>query len=128
MIQLRPRETVLMAEDSQALVTWYRDVLGFEVVADHEDEYHYFNLETPSGIKIGIANAEEMGVKLSDRTSNTVLLQFEVDDVKALFEVVEAKGGRAMFGPSFDEKGGFWYGGFTDLEGNPCWVVDANCP
>jgi len=35
-----------------------------------------------------------MGVEPDDRSKNTVILQFEVED----------------------------------LEGNPCWVVDKNCP
>ncbi len=128
MIELRPRETVLMAENPSTLVAWYRDVLGFEVTADHEDEYHYTNLETPSGIKLGIARADEMGVKPVNRNSNTVLLQFEVDDLDVFFDRLVTAGGSVKFGPSFDEKNRFWYGGFADPEGNPCWVVDANCP
>jgi len=128
MIEIRPRETVILASDYSTLVAWYRDVLGFAVIKTFEDDFNYCCLETPSGIKIGIAPAAEMGVVPVDRASNTVILQFEVDDVQALFDHLQQSGGFITMGPSHDEKGDFWYGGFTDPEGNPCWVVDKNCP
>ena len=128
MIDVRPREPVLFAADFSAMVAWYRDVLGFDVVRLYADDYHYCNLESPSGIQLGIADATEMAVEPLDRRRNTVVLQFEVDDVKAFFEHLAARGGSISFGPSLDEKGGFWYGGFADPEGNPSWVVDGNCP
>ncbi|MBC8366463.1 VOC family protein [bacterium] len=127
-MDLRPRETVILAEDFTALVSWYRDALGFKVTRLFEDEYHYVNLESESGIQIGIASASEMGVEANDRSKNTVLMQYEVDDVKEFFEHLKSKGGKLTFGPSFDEKGGFWFGGVADPEGNPIWVVDKNCP
>lgn len=127
MIELRPRETVILASDYPAMVAWYRDTLGFVVVRSFEGEYLYTNLETPSGIRLGIASAGQMGVEPADRALNTVRLQFEVDDVPAFFEHLKACGGVVTFGPSLD-KSGFSYGGFTDPEGNPCWVVDKHCP
>ncbi len=128
MIEIRPRETVILATGFSALVAWYRDVLGFTVVKLFEDGFHYCNLETPSGIKIGIADAQEMGVVPVDRRSNTVILQFEVDDIEELFAQLEQTGASITNGPAVDEKGVFWFGGFLDPEGNPCWVVDKNCP
>ena len=127
-IEIRPRETVILAADFQALVAWYRDMLGFKVIKLFEDEFHYCNLETPSGLKIGIASAEEMGVKPTNRSTNTVVLQVEVDDVKEFFAHVAQAGGAITFGPSFDKADEFWFGAFTDPEGNPVWVVDKNCP
>lgn len=128
MIEIRPRETVILADDVKKLSGWYRDVLGFKVVRLYEDDYHYCNLESASGIQVGIADAKEMGVTPVDRNANTVLMQFEVDDVKEFFAHLEKSGGSLTFGPSFDKSGGFWFGGFSDPEGNPCWVVDKNCP
>ena len=127
-MKLAPRETVIMAEDYDKVVAWYRDVLGMKVVAEHTDGYHYTNLENDAGLKIGIAVASEMEVQPGDRTKNTVILQFAVPDVKALFEHLTSNGIKTTFGPSFAEKGQFWYGAFPDVEGNPCWVVDENCP
>jgi predicted enzyme related to lactoylglutathione lyase len=69
-----------------------------------------------------------MGVQPGDRAQSCVLMQIEVDDVRAFFAHVEAKGGSVRFGPSLDEKDGFWYGGIADPEGNPIWVVDSLCP
>ena len=128
MLSIRPRETVILATDFSALVAWYRDVLGFTVVSTFEDAFHYYYLETPTGIKIGIASAQEMEVVPGDRSSNTVILQFEVDDLHAFFADLKRAGGTATFGPTQDKQGGFWFGGFSDPEGNPIWVVDKNCP
>ncbi|MAV36831.1 MAG: hypothetical protein CMJ59_15390 [Planctomycetaceae bacterium] len=128
MLSIRPRETVILATDFSALVAWYRDVLGFTVVSTFEDAFHYYYLETPTGIKIGIASAQEMEVVPGDRSSNTVILQFEVDDLHAFFADLKRAGGTVTFGPSQDKQGGFWFGGFSDPEGNPIWVVDKNCP
>ena len=128
MVEIRPRETVVLAGDFAGLVAWYRDVLGFKVVQQFQDDFHFANLETPSGIKIGIGSAEEMGVVPVDRSTNTVILQFQVDDLQQFFAHLEAAGGAITFGPSFDKKDEFWFGGFADPEGNPCWVVDKNCP
>ena len=126
--KLKPREIVILSEKYEQLVAWYQEILGFRVVKVFCEGYRYTNLETESGIRIGIAPAAEVGVKLRDRAANSVILQIGVPDVRALFEHLCASGGKAVFGPSFDERGRFWYGGFTDLEGNPIWVVDENCP
>jgi len=127
-MEIRPRETVILAEDFSGLVAWYRDILGFTVVKLFEDAFHYCNLETPSGIRIGIAAADEMDVVPIDRSKNTVVLQFEVDDVKEFFAHLENNGASITNGPSFDKKDNFWFGGFSDPEGNPFWAVDKNCP
>ncbi len=126
--KLKPREIVILAEDYDALVSWHVDVLGFRIVKQFSDGYRYANLETESGIRVGIAPAKEVGVTPSDRVNNTVLLQIEVADVRTFFEYLQEEGGAVTFGPSFDQAGGFWYGGIADPEGNPIWVVDENCP
>ena len=125
---IRPRETVLMADDFGAMIDWYCNVLGFAVTRRVEDDYHYCNLETPSGIQIGIADATEMKIDTSGRANNTVVLQFEVDDAKVFFEHLQGHGAKVTFGPSFDKAHNFWFGGVEDCEGNPIWVVDRNCP
>ena len=128
MIEIRPREVVILASDFTNLVAWYQETLGFIVTGLFKEGYHYCNLETPSGCNVGIADAEEMGVVPKDRSLNTVILQLEVDDVPAFLEHIRSAGASVTLGPTRDEKGGFWYGGFSDPEGNPCWVVDKNCP
>ena len=128
MIDVRARETVILAAGFSELVAWYRDVLGFSVVNLFEDGFHYCNLETPSGIKIGIADAQEMGVVPGDRRNNTVVLQFEVDDVRELFAHLKQTGASINNEPTFNKQDGFWFGAIADPEGNPYWVVDKNCP
>ena len=80
-MKLYPREPVIFAEDFQALVDWYQNVLDFKVTHLVEEDYHYCNLENENGIRLGIANAKEMGVIPGDRRNNTVVLQFQVADV-----------------------------------------------
>ena len=127
-MEIRPRETVILAEDFSDLVAWYRDALGFTVIDLFEESFHYCNLETPTGIRLGIADAAEMDVVPKDRPSNTVVLQFEVDDVQAFFGHLKQSGASITSGPLFNKEKEFWFGSFADPEGNPCWVVDKNCP
>ena len=53
---------------------------------------------------------------------------FEVDDVGALLAHLEQNGATITGGPSFDKQSKFWFGSFSDPEGNPVWVVDTDCP
>ncbi len=128
MIEIRPRETVMLVSNFAEMVAWYRDELGFIVTKLFDEDYHYCNLESSSGIKIGIAPAQEMGIDPGDRSKNTVVLQFEVDDLRAFFGHIEKQGAIITGGPSFDKNEKFWFGSFTDPEGNPIWVVDKDCP
>jgi len=127
-MQLQPRETVILADDFDAMIKWYQNALGFKITRLYEQEYHYCNLETDSGIQLGIASASEMNVTPTNRKLNTVILQFEVQDVKQFLKSLAEKGGSVSFGPSFDKSNNFWFGGFADIEGNPFWVVDTDCP
>lgn len=123
-----PREPVLLAEDFPRLLAWYRDTLGLEVVQLVEEGFHYAKLENAAGVRLGLASASEMGVVPGERARATFVPQFEVEDVAAFFEHLEARGARITGGPSHDPQGDFWFGGFADPEGNPCWVVSASCP
>jgi len=126
--EIRGRETVVLADDYDGLVKWYRDVLGFRVIRLFDDGFHYCNLETASGIKVGIALASEMGVTSTDRGAQRVILQFEVDDVREFFATIEGAGGTIVHPATFNEQDRFWFGAIADPEGNQCWVVDSQCP
>lgn len=131
-MEIRPREIVIMACDYDALVAWYCDVLGFERVREVTDAFHHANLKSSGGVRIGIADAKEMGVPLEmqDGTSDaqSVVPQIEVTDVTAFLHHVERDGGRITGGPSLDKDDGFWFGSFADPQGNQWWVVDGKCP
>jgi predicted enzyme related to lactoylglutathione lyase len=127
-IDIRPRESVILARDFAATVDWYRRALGFRVVKQFDDGFNYCNLETSSGIRLGIGDAQQMGVTDDTLNNDTVIIQFEVDDVGKFFAHVEQLGGSITGGPSFDPSGEFWFGSFADPEGNEFWVVDKNCP
>lgn len=110
------------------LIDWYRDVLGFTVTQFFDYSFHYYNLKTSSRIKISTRTAEEMGAHPTDRVNNTVLLQFEVDNLRGFFAYPEQKQATITGGPSFNEKDEFWFGSFSDPEGNPIGMVDEYRP
>ena len=127
-MQLRPRESVILVEDFDSMVLWYQDTLGFTVKKRFDEGFHYCNLENDAGIKFGIALASEMQVSPKDRPQNSVVLQFEVDDVQAFLQHIEGQGGSITGEASYDSNDKFWFGSFADPEGNPFWIVDGNCP
>ena len=132
-IKILPRETVLVAKNYQSLIDWYINNLNFKIINNFPD-IKYCYLETDSGIKIGIADMEELikstpaNKPLSKRVMNTVILQICTNDLQSLFKKIKNNGGSVLFGPSYDEGDKFWFGSFTDIEGNEIWVVDENCP
>jgi uncharacterized glyoxalase superfamily protein PhnB len=110
------------------MVDWYREVLGFKIIKQFQTDYHYSNLETSSGIRVGIAEIKYEGVVLDESARNSIVIQFEVNDVEKFFAHLEKKGVKISGGPSFDRKDNFWFGSFLDPDGNLYWVVDENCP
>ena len=132
-IKILPRETVVVAKNYQSLIDWYINNLNFKIINNFPD-IKYCYLETDSGIKIGITDMEELikstpaNKPLSKRVMNTVILQICTNDLKSLFKKIKNNGGSVLFGPSYDEGDKFWFGSFTDIEGNEIWVVDENCP
>ena len=132
-IKILPRETVIVAKNYQSLIDWYINNLNFKIINNFPD-IKYCYLETDSGIKIGIADMEELikstpaNKPLSKRVMNTVILQICTNDLQSLFKKIKNNGGSVLFGPSYDEGDKFWFGSFTDIEGNEIWVVDENCP
>ena len=128
MIKLKTRETVILAQNFNVLIAWYKNTLGFKITKLFKDDYHYCNLESNSGLRIGIADAGEMGINPNNSENNTVIMQFEVDDLQTFFKYLKENTATITGGPSYDEKGKFWFGSFLDIEGNPFWVVDKNCP
>jgi len=122
-VKLQLMNAVVMAEDYEKVRDWYIDALDLELEEEWTDDYHYAELVREGRLVIGIADAKEMDVAPGDRKNHAVVAQFNVADVKAFLARIVEKGGKVPFGPSHDEKGDFWFGGFTDIEGNPCWVV-----
>lgn len=127
-MEIKPREIVIFAENFKDMVEWYKNILDFKVVRIFDEGYHYANLETESGLKIGITPAAEVGVEPGERKNNPVIMHIVVDDVPQFFEYLKKNDVKINFGPSFEKGADFYYGSFSDLEGNPIWVVDNNCP
>ena len=60
MIEIRPREIVILAEDFDRLVAWYRDVLVFDVVRLFDDQFHILQSRDvhghPAGDRPGVGD------------------------------------------------------------------------
>ncbi len=76
------------------------------------------------GLRIGFTPAKQMGAKLPKKRRNAVILHLVTLDVRGILRRVKKCGGKVPFGPTYDEGGKYWYGGFQDLEGNTVWVID----
>jgi predicted enzyme related to lactoylglutathione lyase len=123
-MKLQLMNAVILAEDYERLRDWYIDTLDLTLDGEWTEHYHYAELTRDGRFVVGIASAEEMKVTPGDRRNATVVAQLNVDDARAFLARVKERGGDVPFGPSFDEHGEFWYGGFADVEGNVCWVVE----
>lgn len=122
-MKLRLLNAVLLAEDYARLRDWWIAALGLELKQEWTADYHYAELAFDGRFVVGIADAEEMGCVPHQPRRNTAVPQLQVDDVAAVLRRVKAHGGDVPFGPSFDAKESFWFGGFADIEGNHVWVV-----
>ena len=115
---------VVLAEDYGKLIDWYVTTFDLNLQSQTEEGESYTELEHSGKLVVGIAKANEMGVQPATPRSNTVIIQLAVSDIRTLFDNIRKTGGRILFGPSVDEKGGYVYGGCADIEGNHIWVVE----
>jgi len=115
---------VVLAEDYGKLIDWYVTTFDLNLQSQTEEGESYTELEHSGKLVVGIAKANEMGVQPTTPRSNTVIIQLAVSDIRTLFDNIRKTGGRILFGPSVDEKGGYVYGGCADIEGNHIWVVE----
>ena len=115
--------TVVLAKNYAKLVAWYRKALDMKVKRVVTEGFDWTELKRP-GLVIGFTPAKQMGTKLPAKRANAVILHLVSKDVRGLLARVKRHGAKVPFGPSYDEKGKYWYGGFLDIEGNPVWVID----
>lgn len=124
MMDIHLLNPVVLAEDYEKLIDWYVKTFNLNIQSQTKDGESYTELEYSGKLVVGIAKAEEMGVQPITPRSNTVIIQLAVSDIQTLFDNVRKTGGRILFGPSVDEKGGYVYGGCADIEGNHIWIVE----
>ena len=113
----------ILAENFQELAEWYSKTFELDKGLEVSEDYHSSELTKNGKFVIAFADTKEMGVKPLTPRNNTVVAQFAVSDAKECLERVAANGGKVLFGPSYDETGKFYYGGFADIEGNQIWIV-----
>jgi predicted enzyme related to lactoylglutathione lyase len=126
-MELNLRYTFLEVDDHDAALAFYRDTLGLEVRQDVAMESARWLTVGPKGQPdVGIV-LQSVGVARSPEDAQTLRallakgslsgLVFEVDDVDALFEKVQASGAEVLQEP-MDQPYGVRDCGFRDPAGN----------
>jgi len=117
---------VILAADYENLVEWYQNTFELDIGTNVDEDYHYTELTRAGKLVISIADAREMGVIPSEPRNNSLIIQLSLSNINEAFERIKNNGGKILFGPSFDKKWGFYYGGFNDIEGNQVWAIENN--
>lgn len=122
-MDLKLLNIVVFAEDFGQLVQWYMDALNLEIIYEERGEYSYTELGYDQQIVVGITPAKEMEHVPTKPRNNSAIMQLSVSDIKATFKQIEEQGGSILFGPTFEERNKFYFGGATDTEGNQIWFI-----
>ena len=99
---------MVMVQDIDRALRFYRDVLSF-TVQDEQEDWVVFN----EGVSLGLS--PEPAAELNT-AFNAVLVTLVVDDVQSIFEELTAKGVAFFIAPQSD--GGMTFATFRDTEGN----------
>ena len=124
-MKLRLANCVILAEDYETLRDWWMSAVDLDLKQEWSDDYHYAELAFGGVDVVGIADATEMGAEPRAPRQNTAIPQLRCDDVEGLLARVKTHGGTVLFGPTLQEQEGFWYGAFSDPEGNQVWVFSG---
>lgn len=109
--------TVLIVNDLDKSIRFYRDTLGLEVTFSDDVSYG-LRLEGQDLLLLQVAAAAEMvGEAAIGQTTGRVLFCAEAEDVDAEYEALKAKGVR-MVNPPKDQAWGRRTAYFADPEGN----------
>jgi predicted enzyme related to lactoylglutathione lyase len=118
---LRFLNCVVLADDYVAVRDFW---IGLGLEIDREwPHLPYADLALDGQVVLGISPMGAMDFEPPTPRANTTFPQFVADDVEGFLQLVVERGGSIVFGPSFADDGGYWYGSFSDIEGNPAWVV-----
>jgi predicted enzyme related to lactoylglutathione lyase len=119
---LRFLNCVVLAEDYGVVRDWWVAALGLRIHREWP-ELPYCDLAIGDTVVLGVSPMGAMELQPPTPRLNTTFPQFVSDDVEALLARIVEHGGSVVFGPSYAEDGGYWYGAFADIEGNQAWVV-----
>jgi predicted enzyme related to lactoylglutathione lyase len=100
--------TMVLVQDMDRAVRFYRDVLGFRLQAEQEDWAIFEE-------RVGLMLSPEP-LPLDNMSLNAVMITLNVDDVHAAFHELVQKGVAFLVGPT--DVGGAIVASFRDSEGN----------
>jgi len=75
---------MILAENYEKLIEWYIKTFDLTIKAKVEEGDEYTELEQAGKLVVGIAKADEMGVKPPAPRNNTVIIQFLVSILKGI--------------------------------------------
>jgi predicted enzyme related to lactoylglutathione lyase len=104
---------IIWTEDVARLVPFYRDTLGLKVQMDTPG---FVVFEAESGAQLCVGSHSE--VKGQSREPNRVMIDLTVDDCRAEYNRLSAKGVQFVREPSQDQNDGFTIATMQDPDGN----------
>ena len=119
---MRIKLNSVMVDDQSKALTFYTEVLGFIVSQDVPvGEYRWLTVKSPEGGETELAlepNANPAAKEFQEAMfgQGIPLTAFEVDDVKAEFQRLKAKGVEFTGEPT--QAGSVWVAAFSDTCGN----------
>lgn len=114
-MQINGVMAMVMVQDIERALRFYRDILSF-TVQDEQEDWVVFN----EGVSLGLSPepSYELSVAL-----NAVMVTLVVDDVQAAYEELVTKGVAFFLAPQTD--GGMTFATLRDSEGNLVQLVST---
>ena len=123
-MKLKLLNVVVLCDDYEKMINWYKDTLELEITLEESEGYHYTELSSDGRCIVGLTPAKEMDHTPTKKRNNSTLLQLDVKGMPQFFEKVKKSEGSIIFGINKDEKYNFLYGSIADPEGNEIWVIE----
>ncbi len=121
---IKPINTVIFAEDFQAMVKWYIETFDLNPIYYEGMEDGYVDLMSGDQCIVGITAYNEADKPLHLPRRSATFMQISSSHMFTLFQRVAETGGKVSFGPSKEVE--YWYGGLKDPENNRIWVYTPN--
>lgn len=117
-MQINGVMAMVMVQDIERALRFYRDTLGF-TVQDEQEDWVVFH----EGVSLGLSPepAPELNVAF-----NAVLITLVVDDVQAIYEELIEKGVAFFLSPNTE--GATTFATLRDSEGNLMQLLSTNAP
>jgi predicted enzyme related to lactoylglutathione lyase len=110
--------TIIWTDDLPRLAGFYRDTLGLRPAAEFDG---FIEFQSDAGAALAIGFHSEVSGR--SRDPNRVMVNLQVDDCRAEYERLSARGVKFIRTPSIDPADGLMIATFLDPDGNTLQLV-----